>query len=450
VHPKGSDAPAGPVSGGALAHLRDFRRDRLGTPTRWARAGDAVRLRLGPYRVLLVSSPDLVREVLVAEADAFRKGPTLRAARVILGDGLLTSEGETHRRHRRVVQPTLTHGRLGGYADLMAARAGALAASWPPGACVDVHAAVQELTLGVVAETLFGADLHRDAGRLGAAVDDLLAAYDSPLLPLARVLWWLPLPSMRRVRRGRARVDEAVRRMRDARLAASRQAPGAAGDDLLGRLLAASATDARFGLRALRDEAVTLLLAGHETVASTLAWALWLLATHDEQQERAAAEAAEAGDDAGDRLPYLRAVVAEALRLYPPSWAMTRQALRDVRLDGVAVPRRTVVVASQWVVHRDARWWPQPQRFAPERWREPARRPRFAYFPFGGGPRSCVGEQFAWLEATLALRAVLQRWRMRPAAGARVTPAPLLTLRPDGAVPLIVDERVSPDRARSP
>lgn len=416
-------------------HLPAFRRDRLALIAACGRAGDVVSLRLGPWRAHVLSHPELVRALLVDRQDAFAKSPALRAARFVLGDGLLTSEGETHRRHRRLVQPTLGRARLGRLGQDVAQHSARVTAAWSDGAVVDAHAAARTLTLGVAAETILRARLDGEAATLARAVDVLLDAYDSALLPVASLAPWLPLPRVRRWRAARRAIDAVVR----ARVpAAGAPAPGAA-RDVLSALL--RARDERGGLsaREVRDELVTLLLAGHETGASALAWTLHLLASHPEARARVEAEAAAADpSQAEDALPWARAAVAEALRLYPPSWAMGRRALRDVDLAGQRVRRGELAIVSQWVLHRDPRWWPHPEVFDPGRWLRPDDAPpAYAYFPFGAGRRRCVGEPMALAEAALAVAAIVRGWRLEPAGDAPV-PRALLTLRPAAPVRLRV------------
>jgi cytochrome P450 len=389
----------------------------------------------------VLSHPDLVREMLVDRQDAFRKSPALRAARPVLGDGLLTSEGETHRRHRRLVQPAVAPARLGGLGQAVARHVDRVSSAWRDGQVVDVGRSMRDLTLGVAAEALFGADLEREAAALSEALDVLLEAYESPLLVLAGAAPWLPLPALRRWQSARRSVATLVReRVLDREHAAR--------DDVLAAL--ARARDERGTLTPseVEDEVVTLLLAGHETTASTLAWTLWLLASHPAAAGEVAAEARGEREDALghgalDRLAWTRGAVAEALRLYPPSWAMGRQALRDVRIGEHLLPRGSLAIASQWVVHRDPRWWRDPAAFDPARWvdGEADDLPAFAYFPFGGGRRRCVGEPMAWAETVLAVATLVRRWRFEEVAGAAVRPRALLTLRPAGGVPLRVAPR---------
>lgn len=425
-----------------VGDLFAFRADRLGFLTRLARErGDAVPFRLGPYRVWLLAHPDHVHDVLVSHADRFRKGPVLQRARLVLGDGLLTAEGDTHRRHRSMVQPAFHSGRIAGYAETMIAQAALAADRWTPGTPVDVHAETVRLTLASAGSALLGADVDSDVPVVERAIADLLAAYKLAFVPFGWQLQRLPIGPARRLARGRKALHGLVDRVIAQRRAAS-------SDD--GDLLAALVRAGELSDAEIRDHAVTLLLAGHETTANALAFGLHLLAQDPGAERTLHAEvddvlgdAAPTPDDAG-RLPFCRAVISEALRLYPPSWAMGRQALGEHPVPSGSVLPGDLVVLPQWVVHRDPRWWPDAERFRPDRWLERGRgdRPRWAYFPFGAGLRRCIGEGFAWTEATLALATIAGRWRMRPVPDRPVRLDPLITLRPRDGVWLRPEPRV--------
>lgn len=432
-----TDLP-GPAASPLVGNALQLRRDRLGFLTRCAREhGDAAAFRVGPADVVLLSHPDAVRELLTVRQHDVGKSPVLRRARVVLGDGLLTSEGDAHLRDRRLLQAAFSRPRVARYAEEMVDVADGAVRSWAPGRPFDLHAATVRTTLTVAGRTLFGTGLEDDVALVARAVRDLLSAYPLLMLPLAPLLLRLP-PARRRVRRGTAALDALT-----ARLIAERRRAGGPGDDLLSLLLAES--DAR---RA-RDHVVTMLLAGHETTANALAFAGHLLATHPVVQDRVADEAVRVCGAGGrptvddvERLPLTRATLAEALRLYPPSWTMGRQARVATRVGDVEVPAGTVLLVSQWVVHRDPRWWRQPAAFDPDRFLGPVPdRPRYAFFPFGGGTRQCIGEGFAWTEGVLTLATLLARWRLRPAPGRALVLDPLLTLRPRHGVWLVPEPR---------
>lgn len=416
-----------------VGDLLAFGTDRLGFLTRQAREqGDVARFQLGPYRAWLLSHPDQVREVLVTDADRFRKGPILQRARVVLGDGLLTAEGDTHQRHRKLVQPAFHSKRITGYADTMIQRAAETTDRWTPGRPIDLHSETVRMTLASAGATLLGADVDdTDVATVEAAIADLLSAYKLAFIPFG---WWLqrvPVGPVRRLRRGRA----ALYRLVD-RVVAERRASGADAGDLLSALVEGDQlTDEE-----IRDHAITLLLAGHETTANALAFACYLLAHHPDVEARVHAEVdGLIGRDEplqpadADRLPVCRAVVSEALRLYPPAWTMGREAVADHVVGEHVVAPGDLALLSQWVTHRDARWWPQPDRFLPDRWLDDDRsreRPRWAYFPFGAGLRRCIGEGFAWTEGVLALATITRRWRLHAVPDRPLRLDPLITLRP--------------------
>jgi cytochrome P450 len=425
----------GPRPAPLVGHLRPFVADRLGFLTDLARQqGDVATFRIGPYRNWLLSHPDHVREVLVVNAARVRKGPILQRARIVLGDGLLTAEGERHRHDRRLLQQAFHARRVAGYATAMVDRVAAVIGSWEAAHPVNVHAELVRATLATAGATLLGTDVEDDVDLVEGALADLLSAYKLAFVPFGWRLQRLPFGPPRRLRRGRAALHGLVDRMID-----ERRTTGSAGADLLSSLALDDGPD-RFSDAELRDHAVTLLLAGHETTANALAFACHLLATEPQVQTAVHAEV----DDvlAGrlptaadlERLPRCRALFAESLRLYPPSWAMGRQLTADLRLGGHTIPAGDLVLLPQWVVHRDPRWWPEPDRCRLGRWTAGTgvgdARPRGAFFPFGAGVRQCIGEGFAWTEGVLAIATLAGRWRLTPTAHRPVELEPLITLRP--------------------
>ena len=432
-----------------LGDLPAFRRDRLAFLTAMAReGGDVASFRLGPYRVHQVAHPDLVHEVLVAGAAGFRKGPVLQRAKVVLGEGLLTAEGEHHRRSRRALQPAFHPRRIEGYAATMVATAVRSVDRWVPDTPLDVHRETVRITLATAGATLLGARIEDDAevSRVEDAIADLLSAYKLGFVPFGWRLQHLPVGPARRLQRGRRSLYELIDRT-----IARRRAEGRDRGDLLSTLALADG-DERLPDRELREQALTLLLAGHETTANALAFALHLLAVDPALDARVHAEVVSVlgGRDptAADmsRLALCRGVIAETLRLYPPSWAMSRQATDHHDLGGRQVAPGDIVICPQWVVHRDPRWWPDAGSCVPDRWEGDvdAERPRWSYFPFGAGTRRCLGESFAWTEAVLALATVVSRWRMHPIAAQPVELEPLITLRPRGGLWLRPERRAGP------
>lgn len=412
------------------------------------RYGDIARVSLGPETLYLFNHPDLIRDVLVTHHRAFHKGRGLERAKLLLGDGLLTSEGDVHRRQRRLVQPAFHRQRIAAYGATMAGYAARRRDRWRPDAIVDVHQEMMALTLAIVGKTLFDADVEAEAAEIGAALTDTFEAFNFTFyLPFGELLERLPIPPTLRFRRARARLDATIYRLIDERRRSARDR-----GDLLSMLILAQDTEGGGGGMSdvqLRDEAMTLFLAGHETTANALTWTWYLLSRHPEVEARLHAEVDHAlggrlptADDL-PALPYTRMVLAEAMRLYPPAWIIGRRAIVPFEASGYTIPARSIVLLCQYLVHRDARWFPDPERFDPERWtaERVAERPKFAYFPFGGGPRGCIGEQFAWMEGVLLLATIAQRWRFRLVPGHPVALQPIITLRPAHGMRMTAERR---------
>jgi cytochrome P450 len=428
--------PPGPRLG-PLELARMLRRRRITELLERAsrQAPELAHFRMGFEHAYLVSTPELVRELFGPLGRVTAKGRGLEQARLLLGDGLLTSEGELHRRQRRLVQPAFHASRTAAYADVMRAEAAALPAraGWTDGAVRDVAVDMADLTLRIVGRTLFATDLAADSPAVAGALAELLGRFQRVMLPGGPLLNRLPLPSTRRVQAAIAELDGVVRRLIAEHRADARQ------DSLLGELLAARDESGRpMPDDQLRDEVLTLMLAGHETTANALAWSWLLLDRNPAAAARLHAEvdAAPAVPQVAD-LPWTRAVVAETMRLYPPAWVLGRRLLADARIAGWTVPARSIVMASQWVSHRDPRWWPEPTAYRPERWiaggvfdETAPGQPRGAYFPFGMGRRVCVGESFAWTEAVLVLAALARDWAPALVPGHPVDVLPAVTLRP--------------------
>ena len=406
--------------------------------------GAAARFRIFNERFLLLNDPALVNEVLVTKQGSFRKGRALEGARYFLGDSLLVSEGADHARQRKLIQPAFHRGRIAGYAQVMAEKAAHWRDARHAGEEIEMAESMNHLTLEVVGETLFGSQVGGQAHEIAAALSEIVENFGRMLLPLWRVWRHLPLPRNLRVKQAQAQLDTII-----LRLIAQRRADEQDRGDLLSMLLAtedAEHPNQRLSDREIRDQALTLFLAGHETTANALAWTWHLLARHEAERARMKEEL---DDVLGDgrlpgledmpRLRYTTAVFSESMRLFPPVWVVGRRAAEDVIIGDIEVPRRTIVVMSQYVIHRDPRFWPEPELFRPERWLEEAPgRPKFAYFPFGGGSRICVGESFAWAEGVLMLAVMARRWRLEPVPGHKVELNPTVTLRSRNGLRMIV------------
>jgi cytochrome P450 len=412
-----------------------MRRDPLAFLTEVASYGPVAHFRIGRQDIFLITDPAGIEDVLITHAASFKKGRALERAKRTLGEGLLTSEGSVHLRQRRLMQPAFHKARIAQYAAAMTRASAAMRERWHPGAPLDLAVEMNRLTLAIVTETLFGADVgsESDTARVQQAITDVLEMVDLVLVPFADWLVHLPLPRMRRFRAAQRALDRVIYGIIE-----DRRRSGSDRGDLLSMLL--HAQDAEDGAamsdEQVRDEVLTLFLAGHETTANALTWTWVLLARHRDVERHVHREIdAVLGarlptfEDLA-RLPYTRAVVSESMRLYPPAWTMGRRALVDYRWSGYDIPAGSIVLMTQWVVHRDARLWPEPERFDPERWLpEPPPRPRFAYFPFGGGNRMCIGDQFAWTEAMLVLVTLAQAWRLKLDPLHPIEPQPLITLR---------------------
>jgi cytochrome P450 len=421
--------------------------------------GDIARFRLVQHKAYLLNHPDWIKEVLVTNQANFTKSRALERARVLLGDGLLTSEGDFHRRQRRLAQPAFHRDRLAGYAQSMVECAVRSREQWRPGAEFDVSQLMMRLSMAIVARALFSADIDSEADEISGALSQVFELFEALLMPFSQWLEKLPLPSVRRFERARDRLDQTVYRM-----IAERRASGRDTGDLLSMLLLSQdeegdSDQSSRGLtdKQVRDEALTILLAGHETTANALTWTWYLLSQNPEAEAKLHAELDRV---LGGRLPtlddlprlrYTEGVFAESLRLYPPAWAIGRRAKQDFSIGEYVIPARSIVLMSPWVVHRDARWFPDPLKFAPERWQtgEMESRPKFSYFPFGGGARTCLGERFAWMEGVLVIAALALGWRLRMAPGQQVDTRARITLRPKYPLRMIVEPRAGASQLSS-
>ena len=434
--------PPGPKGDLLRGNLPELLRDRTEFLSRCAREyGDVVPLRFGPRRAVLLSDPALIEDVLVARHQVFVKPYALRLDRVTFENG---RQGDEAGFWRGRMAPAFARPRLAVYGDAMVALAERRLATWQDGDTIDLYAEMMQLTLEIIAKTLFATDVTDEAGAVGAALEELMEAFFDRLRTLFLIPARLPTPGNRRRQRAAGRLDAFL----DG-LIAQRRAAGEAGDDLLSMLLRVqrdspgSLTDAQ-----LREEVMTLFLAGHETTALAVTWAWHLLAHHPAVEAKLLTEFAALGDrspTAADRprLRYAEWVVSEAMRLYPPLWVIARVATQAAPLNGYRVPAGTVVLMSPWVAHRDPRHFDRPDVFDPDRWADGLSRrlPRYAYFPFGGGPRVCIGGGFAMTEAVLLLATIGRRVRLAPVPGHPVRPRPSITLRPERGVPMVVHRR---------
>jgi cytochrome P450 len=433
--------PQGPRGGRLMGNMREFNSDSLGFIERCAREfGDVVLTRFLYVPALFLFHPDHVEYVLASGSKNFIKAASLRSPffHRLVGNGLVTSEGDFWRRQRRLAQPAFHRDRVEAYAETMVGYAERMLARWREGEVLDAHEEMMLLTQSVVARTLFSADVSDDSGEIGEALGRIVRPFASQ----ATLKWILdnrlPTPGHLRFNRDVRRIDRFVYR-----LIGERRVSGEDTGDLLSMLLRARDEDGGVMTdRQLRDELMTIFLAGHETTALALTWAWYLLAENPEAEARLHAELSEVlggrAPVAEDlpRLRYAEWVVKEAMRLYPPAWGVGRECVRECEVGGFRVPKGMQVFAFQWVMQRDPRWFADPAAFRPERWGEESvsHLPKYAYFPFGGGPRLCIGNYFATMEAVLILATIAQRFRLRLASGHAVELLPAMSLRPKGGV----------------
>lgn len=409
--------------------------------------GDIVNFRLGPQEVFLLNRPEHVKDVLVTHNDNFMKGRALQRSKRLLGEGLLTSEGEFHRRQKRLASPAFHRQHIASYGAVMADYAARMRERWRDGETLDISQEMMQLTLNIVGKTLFDADVEDEAQEIGEAMNSLMELFDLLLMPFTEYLEKLPFPQSRRFQKVKDRLDATVYRMIE-----ERRRSGKDHGDLLSMLLLAQDEEGETGGMTdtqVRDEAITIFLAGHETTANAMTWTWYLLSQNREAEAKLHAEL-----DAvlGGRLPatddvpqlkYTEMVMAESMRLFPPAWAVGRMALDDYEVGGYVVPKGALILLSPYAMHHDARFYRDPERFDPQRWTPEAReaRPPYAYFPFGGGVRRCIGEGFAWMEGILLIATIAQKWRMRLVPNHPIELRPVITLRPKHGMRMTVHER---------
>ena len=425
--------------------MREYARDPLGFLSRCVREyGDVVELRFMGQPIYLLADPGLIEYVLVENNRNFTKTRILKRNRRLLGEGLLTSEGEFWRRQRRLAQPAFHRKRVAAYGEVMAAFAERSLGAWRDGQTIDVHEEMMHLTLEIVAKCLFDADVGARTTDVGKAMKVALEDFSSQRR-LLRIPKGIPTPHNIRFEMAARRLDGVAGAIIENR----RKSEEDRGDLLSMLMLAEDDSGERMTDKQLRDEVMTLFLAGHETTANALSWTFWLLSLNPQVEHELAEELARV---LGGRppttsdlpaLPYVECVLKESMRLYPPAWVVGREAIAECEVGGYRMAAGTTALMSQWIVHRDHRYHEDPERFDPDRWTAQYEKalPRFAYFPFGGGPRQCIGASFAMTEACLILAAVAKRFKMELAPGQRVEPYASITLRPEKGIRMTLVER---------
>ena len=437
--------PPGPPELPFIGQTLRYMRNPIGLMQDAARYGDLVTLSTKPALVYLVNHPDLIRDVVVTNHQKLDRGPNVEVMKYIMGESIVTSTGAEHLRQRRLIQPSFNRSRIDAHAQVMQAYAGQHHRDWADGQRLDMAREMSALTLRIVVKTLFGAELDSHVHRIGTAFalsNNYISTRANQHPRMRHLLHRLPVPFTRRFKAGRADLDEIVYS-----LIAERRESNADGDDLLSLLLQCQYEDDDGAIRSMtdeqvRNETVTLFAAGHETTAVTLTWAWYLLATHPDYYARFLAEL---DDVLGDRPPTLADLpnltftdlaLTETLRLYPPIWFWGRMAYQSFELGGYHIPVGAFILAPQLIAQRDGRWFDEPLAFRPDRWTPEFRKalPQFSYYPFGGGPRRCIGDGFAMMEAKLIMATIGQRWKMRHDPRHKPKMLPLISLRPKGGM----------------
>ena len=443
IHSGRPPGPKGTLLGG---NVRQFRAALLNFLLETAREyGPLASFRIGPRRVFLASGPDLIEQVLVTDAKHYIKHFGARAFKPVLGNGLVTSEGAFWHRQRKLIQPAFLKIRVQSYAQIMAELTDQMLDSWSPGKSVQIDNEFEALTSKIALKTLFDLEDSGDRQRFSGTLKLAFELMDVRLRRIFKLPLWVPTPANLRLQGAVGELDRTVEGF-----IASGRSRRDVGDDLLSRLLVAQHEDGtRMSDLQLRDEAMTLYLAGHETTALTLAWSWYLLSQNPNVENKLVSEwqhvltGATPAADQLHRLPYTAAVIAESMRLYPPVYVIGREATDDLELGGYRVKRGYTVLMSQWVNHRDPGYFPEPEEFRPERWENglAKRIPKFAYYPFGGGQRLCVGSSFALMEAAIILAAVGQRYRFTLDPDAVIGIKPQITLLPANGIPATLERR---------
>ena len=407
--------------------------------------GDIAHFKFGSQNVYLLNNPDYIEDVLVTNYKKFIKSRGLQVSKRLLGNGLVTSEGEYHDLQRHLIQPTFYPKRIKTYSDMMIKQANDMCNSWHDGAILDIHKEMTKLTLAIICKTVLGYDIDPEHDEVGDALLTCMKYFNRLLMPFGELIEKIPLlPINKGFQKAKKDLDSIVYRMiKEHRKILDKGDDKESHDDLLLTLLQAQDEEAGIGRMTdeqLRDEVMTIFLAGHETTANALTWTYYLLSENPLIETRLQEELYSIfGNsrtpimvDDVPKLQYTEKILTESMRLFPPAWALGRQAIDDYKVGGYSVPKGSIILMSQYVMHRDPRYFPEPDRFYPDRWTEEFRKqlPRFSYFPFGGGIRGCIGEPFAWLEGILLIATICRQWRLKHVPSHKVELKPLITLRP--------------------
>jgi cytochrome P450 len=427
-------------------HFNQFLKNRIKFLTKLANLGDVSAFRMGSQQAYFVNHPDLIRDILVVNADKFVKGRALQRAKSLLGEGLLTSEKEFHLRQRRLAQPAFHRARIAGYANSMIEYAEKMSAEWKDGEERDLSKEMMRLTLWIVGKTLFSADVESEAEDVGEVMTILVESFDLMMLPFAEYFEKLPFPAFRRLKTSREKLDEIVYGFIH-----ERRNNAIDKGDLLSMLLLSEDEDgSKMTDKQVRDECLTIFLAGHETTANALTWTWMLIAQNPEIEAKFHTELDEV---LGNRTPtpddypnlkFTEQIFAESMRLFPPAWVIGRMSEEEHELNGFEIKKNSLILVSTYIMQRDSRFWEDAEIFNPSRWEAQSVKEagnKFIYFPFGGGIRRCIGEQFAWMEGVLLLAALGRKWKLKLVENQKIELQPRITLRPKFGMKMKFEKR---------
>jgi len=441
--------PPGPKNSYFIGNAVKFYRDPIAFLQNITQEhGDIVYISVGPIKAFVLNHPDYIKEVLVTNSGNFVKSRPLAKSKVLIGNGLITSDGAVHMRQRRLVQPAFHRKRIAAYGNAMSDLITKRRGTWEGGSTVDISQEMMTLSMSIVAKTLFDIDIESEAQEIGDIVTLTLERWRKILvIPFSELIEKLPFPGNRYFYERKNHLDSIVYKYIN-----ERRASGKDRGDLLSMLLLATDEEGDGGGMTdleVRDQVMTILMAGHETITNAMTWTWYLISQHPEVEAKLHAEldSVLSGRDPTpedvQNLKYTRMVLAESMRLYPPVWIMGRQPIKDYTLSSYTFPAGSWMIMSQFLIHRDPRFYPDPLRFDPDRWAAENQnsRPQFAYFPFGGGPRLCIGEQYAWLEGILIISSIAQKWRLRLEPGHPIELQPMLSLRPKYGMRMLLERR---------
>jgi cytochrome P450 len=440
--------PPSPKAGILGGHFIKFRRRPTEFLTEAAKLGDVTLFKLGGQSAFFLNHPDLIRDLLITSNTKFIKGRALQRSKRLLGEGLLTSEGEAHLRQRRMIQPAFHRQRIAEYAKAMTEFSEKMSEEWSDGEVRDIDKEMMRLTLQIVGKTLFSANVDDETDKIGKALTTVIELFNYLLIPFSEWLEKLPLPQSKRFNNARDTLNSVIYGIINERRASGELDKG----DLLSMLLLAQDEETGIGMtdEQVRDEALTLFLAGHETTANAMTFTWYLLSQNAEKEAKLHEELERVLDgklptfEDYPKLKYTESVFAEAMRLFPPAWAIGRLSIEDHEFGGFEVPKKSLVIISPYITQRDSRFWENEDEFIPERWNTQSIKEagqKFIYFPFSKGVRSCIGESFAWMEGVLLIATIAQKWKLKLIPEQRVELKPLMTLRPKYGMKMKIEKR---------